>query len=558
MACHQPPRAGRRTAVLALLLVAPVAALSPRALVGQTVVTSRGWQEATTGSELETYLRILQLAGKSPLYPWSVRGFSPQEIDRLTPRDTLHPWAARLQAPAADSARGLRVAVLRPDVRLIYNSAYPWAQTDGVVWAGRGLTASLQLGVQARYGPLSLTLDPIVFDAENAAFPLLPNGLSGPRSFGSGITPNTIDLPQRFGSKAYTRIDPGQSTLRLDLSGVALGVSTANQIWGPSFSQPLIIGNAGPGFPHVFAGTSAPVDLWIGHLHGLLEVGRLAQSAYSPMPPDSGSGLMASLVATFVPRWTPGLEVGFTRFFRQPWPIGGIRPSDFLIPFEGLFLTPAQVSQKYNPSNPNYTPQDQLASFFARWVFPKNGVELFGEFAREDRNADVRDFLLEPDHESAFALGFVKLLRRSAQSYSVVRAELANGRPTLLQRLRGEPFFYVHNPLLQGHTNRGILLGSPAVAYGGVGETVALDVYRPDGRWTLEGSRQSYQMPGEGAGPRGYNVTYALRAERLFFRRGWDCTVAVTPVFELNRNFARDAFDLRLEVGARVALSGRE
>jgi hypothetical protein len=449
--------------------------------------------------------------------------------------------------------------VLRPEVRLIYNSAFPWAHTDGVVWAGRGLTGALQLGVQARYGPLSLTLDPIVFDAENASFGLLANGLTGQRRFASAIEPSDIDLPQRFGSRPYARIDPGQSTLRVDLYGVALGVSTATQIRGPSYSQALVLGNAGPGFPHMFVGTAAPVNVWAGHAHGQIEVGRLAQSAYSPMPADSGSGLMAGLVVTFVPRWTPGLEVGITRFFHQRWPAGGVSLSDFLIPLQGLFLESAGLqSRKYNPADPNYTPQDQLGSVFARWIFPRNGVEIFGEFAREDRNGNVRDFLLEPDHQSAFTLGFMKLWRRSTGTYSVFRAELANGRPTLLQRLRGEAFFYTHNPLYQGHTNRGILLGSSAIAYGGIGETIALDWYRPDGRWTLEGSRVSYQREGEGAGPRGYDVVYAVRAERLLFHRGWDFTVAATPVLELNRNFVQDAFDLRLEVGARVALGARE
>ena len=34
----------------------------------------------TTDSDYEDYLRVLQIAGKVPLYPWSIRGFSRREI----------------------------------------------------------------------------------------------------------------------------------------------------------------------------------------------------------------------------------------------------------------------------------------------------------------------------------------------------------------------------------------------------------------------------------------------------------------------------------------------
>lgn len=532
--------------------MAAAALFSPRPLAGQRVVTSAGWQEATVGSELERYLRILQLAGKSPVYPWSVRGFSPREIDGLAPRDSLHPWAARLGGGAPDSTQGLRVAILRPEVHLTFNSAFPWAENDGVVWAGRGLTSAIQAGVQARYGPLTLTLRPIAFRAENDAFPLMPNGLTGDRRFANGVAPGKIDLPQRFGSGPYERIDFGQSSLALDLYGVALGVSTGSEIWGPAFDQSLVLGAGAPGFTHAFIGTVAPVNVGVGHLHGRLIVGRLEQSAYSPAPSGLGSRLAAGLVATFSPRWTPGLELGLTRFFHQRWPTGGLLLSDFLIPLRGFFLK--NSAQKYNPSDPNYTPQNQIASVFSRWAFPSSGLEIYGEYARDDRNANTRDLLSEPDHISAYTIGLVKLLRRSARSYSVVRAELANGRVTDLARLRPESGFYVHAPIDQGHTNRGQLLGSPAVALGGDGATIGLDVYQTDGRWTLEGTRMARPLDiyAEGAASgRGWDVSYALKAERLLFLQGWEITAAVTGVFDLNRNFSHDAFDLRLDVGSR-------
>ncbi len=552
-------RACRRRWPVAALIGCVAIVGGTRSLAGQSLRTSRGWQEATVGSPLETYLRVLQLAGESPLYPWSVRGFSPAELAALAPRDTLHPWASEVETVTREASRKLSVALLRPEVKLIYNSAFPWAHADGVVWAGRGVTGVVQIGAQAVLGPVSLTLDPVFFRAQNDPFSLAANGLAGPQRFASGIAADNIDLPQRFGNTPYQRIDPGQSSLRLDILGAAFGVSTANQFWGPGLTQGLILSDAGPGFLHIFAGTAKPANLWIGHLHARVEIGRLEQSPYSLMPADSGRRLMAGFVASFVPRWTPGLELGMTRFYHRLWPARGFRLADFQIPFQGLFFSSAKVAEKYDPSNPNYTPENQILSVFARWAFPQSGFELFGEFARDDRNRDVRDFLSEPDQQSAFAVGLVKLLRRSARAYTVLRAEFVSARITYIGQLRIQPLLYTHTVLWQGHTNRGIALGSPEAALGGVGSNVGLDLYQPDGRWTVELTRVSHQQPAAPYGVEGgiRDVPNAVRVERLLFRHGWDVTTAVTAVYELNRNFGKDAFDLRLDLGMRVALGGR-
>ena len=52
--------------------------------------------EIFAGSVSEDYLRYLQTIGMVPLYPWSSRGFSARELDKLIPTDTAHPWSSRL------------------------------------------------------------------------------------------------------------------------------------------------------------------------------------------------------------------------------------------------------------------------------------------------------------------------------------------------------------------------------------------------------------------------------------------------------------------------------
>ncbi|MBW3655618.1 MAG: hypothetical protein KY444_05900, partial [Gemmatimonadetes bacterium] len=215
--------------------------------------------EATPASATDRYLRALQVAGEAPLYPWSVRGFSAAEVDRLLP-DSAHPWLARMRATRG----GLRV--LRPRAELAYNSAFPEGRNDGPVWAGRGITLAGSMGVAARWGALTVQLEPVALWAQNDDFELMD--AAGPQPFADPDSPRGIDLPQRFGDGAYARVDPGQSTARVDAAGFAAGASTAVQQWGPAIDQPLLRGANAPGFAHVFVGTSAPWKVGVGRVHG--------------------------------------------------------------------------------------------------------------------------------------------------------------------------------------------------------------------------------------------------------------------------------------------------
>jgi len=112
---------------------------------------------------------------------------------------------------------------------------------------------------------------------------LMNNGETGRLSFADGQWATYIDKPQRFGVDPYSQADFGQSELRVDTRGVAVGISTANQWWGPADRYPYVLGNNAAGFPHVFFGTSEPWNLWIAKVHGRIVYGTLDQSAYSPV-----------------------------------------------------------------------------------------------------------------------------------------------------------------------------------------------------------------------------------------------------------------------------------
>lgn len=493
------------------------------------------WAEVHAGSELERYLRSLQLLGASDSYPWSLRGFSPPELERIAPADTAdHPWRGRFHLTTTSVAEeGLGFAAPRAGATV--NSGFPYGVNDGALWAGRGLTLSAEGGVAYRRGPLSASLQPVAFVAQNASF-----SLDGLRRAGN------IDAPWRFGTDPYARLEPGESWVRVDWPWVTAGISTAGMTWGPADRFPLLLGRNAPGFPHAFLGTGTPLDIWIGELHGRLVWGRLEESDWAPASEFPGARFVSSAVVVFEPAWPSGLELGGGRLFHLPWN-GGPGVSDIFRPFEAF--TKRRIGFEVDPN----TSENQLGAVFFRWLFPRGGLEVYGELFREDHAVDARDLIVEPDHDLATTLGVRKAWRREDGEIWTFQLELMDAKINHLDAVRNQEPPYVHSRIRQGHTHRGQILGSPA-AWGGEGLSIGVDRYYPAGRWSLRWERTLRQDAPDGSGLEGgraRDVLHALTAEALLFRGPWELLADLTGVWNLNRDFGDDRGNLRLGVSAR-------
>jgi hypothetical protein len=539
------------------LAAGPFLAVALASAGAQPLAAQDPYAELTAGSELERYLRVLQVAGEVPLHPWSVRAFSPREADRLTPR-AGGVWSGRHPA-SVDSARRARASLVPLEASLRYNSAFPYGFNDGPVWAGRGVTVAVSGGAALRLGPLSARIAPTAFRAENRGFQLMDTGREGNLAYGDPVIPTWIDLPQRFGDGVYARVDAGQSEVRLDVRGVSAGVSTANQGWGPALHQPIILGWNAPGFLHAYAGTRTPANVGIGRVQGRIVWGRLEQSEYSPARPDRTVRFATGAAFVFTPRWIPGLEVGGTRFFHLPWGDGpGLREAGKL--FE-VFSKSGIEDTLYVGGRDN-----QLASVFFRWVAPSVGLEVFGEYGREDHSWDTQDLILQPDHSAAYLLGAQKVWRSGDRRLVALRGELLNAQRSQISVGRIQLPYYVHPGLRQGHTHRGQVLGAP-FGKGGGGSVLGVDVYRPWGRWSAEWVRgrvaESWTMvytrwppplPQPQPGESETEVLHALGVDLLLFRGPVDLAGGVSTVYNLNRHFERDAFNLNGRLAVRLRL----
>ncbi len=528
--------------------------------------------ELFVNTPAESYLRYLQTVGQVPLYPWSARAFSQRELDRLVPADTVkHVWRSRY---VNDSRRSgaFRYGIVDPSSAIRYNSTFAYGTNDGPIWAGRGITSAAQMGFFVRWRPIALTVAPMVFRSENQAFEIIPTGRTGQAAFGDPLF-GGVDRPQRFGDKPYSQMDPGQTTLRIDLPFVAAGISTANQAWGPGQELPVILGNNAAGFPHFFVGTSEPLNILIGTLHGKVIWGELTQSAFSAVTGPSsyvsraepGTKRFATgFVVVGHPRGLTGLEIGGSRFFHSIWPRSGI-PSSYLTKFLQGFIKKNIASDRLvDPRFPGGDgakgiSDNQLISVFGRWVLPHSGFELHGEYGRDDHSYDLRDLTQEIDHARVYSLGARKVFQSRPTVLTAGRFEIMNFQLPHLVRFRGEGEIYVHGLIRQGHTVKGQLLGADVGVGTGAGSTVAVDRFTPGGRWTASWTRVlrrengNYLLLGV-RNPRSIDVSHALGFETTRFMNGFDVNAGLNLVYEFNRDYKRDAINLNALVGVRYLM----
>ncbi len=525
-----------------------------------------GRSEVFAGSEFESYLRYLQTLGESQSTTWSIRSFSPKEVDALAPKDSIHPWARRYDF-SPQKGPGIHWDYVHPTVGFLFNSAYPFGGNDGVIWAGKGVTSYAQAGVSMRWGILSAKLAPVAFRAENTSFPLMDNGHIGPLKFADGQYPDRVDKPQRFGDLPYSRLDLGESTIRIDAGPFATGLSTASQWWGPTLEYPYVLGNNAGGFPHFYLGTSHPLNIGIGKVHTRVVYGTLAQSPYSSVTGKdyfesyANPGkvrFMAGLVGLIQIKRITGLELGGARFFHAANGTALFTASNLRLPLQNFLKTHIAAEGDTVNGDDRSLQQNQLASAFFRWAPPETGTEFYGEYGREDFSADLRDLLQEPDHSATLNVGFRKAWMNGT-SMNAFRAEVFSYEAPAGTRTRGEGLIYLHIPLAQGHTLRGQILGAPVGVGSGSAQTFAFERYTPGGKLKVfvsrvtQRERSLLEIDYVSGQPftKGVDVENSIGTELSRFIGPFDVLGKITYTDNLNRYFLSDVSNINLGLTVR-------
>lgn len=514
-------------------------------------------QRLAVGDPLEDYLRVLQVAGRATPGSFTIRPLSLDRALASLAADSANPWSGRIASPAPSASLGAaRLVLTDPFLRLFENTAYPSGQNDGAVWQGRGLTAALDAGGALRWGPLTIELRPTLIYTQNQAFPLAQVVTPGRTIYANpwhprGSQTSSIDLPQRFGPDAFWTLDPGQSSIRLDVAGFEAGFGTENLWWGPGVQNAIMMSDNAPGFPHAWLATARPRDIGIGKLEAQWVWGRLQQTKWSDSVPTDTARFFTGAVFTLEPKLLPGLFLGASRLFYEDVPPSGLVARDYFLIFDGVLKK--EFVSATNPHGDDA--RDQILSVFARWVLPASGFEAYAEWARNDHSWDLRDFILEPEHSQAYTLGFQKVLPASGGRLVRLGGELTHLERDITQLQRATPPYYVHYLVRAGYTERGQVIGA-GVGPGGNAQRLTGDLFTTWGRIGGFVGRQVHDNDAFYAVSPDFDrhwVELLGGVSALVFRGGVDVGGTLTVSRHLNRYYVlrNDATNLSLQLSVR-------
>lgn len=425
-------------------------------------------QQLPQGDNQEQYYRLLQISGEVDerasmlLRPVVPGGGLSQGVQWLsnTPDNDLF---------VNREEEKFRISFYEPVWFQSLNTVLPRGGLDGSIWQGKGYNTSVSGGFYANYGPLHLTYRPQMGFAQNQSFDLGPyeppvirtsyfRGEASEYAYRSFR--GTVDAPVRFGPDLYSWFDLGDSSLELRFYELSVGLSN-QRIWtGPGIHNSIQFGYNGPGFLHVRLGTFRPIETMIGDFELMYLFGGIRKSDfYSDGVRNMDS--VNSLSIVYSPWFAPGLSIGVLRTFLQAYPESF---SEYRGQVKKLY-EPVSKIKLVNEENPSGSdPDNQIASFFARWYVPDSGFELYFEYGRNDHNVRLRDFRNHIDHARAYLLGMQKTTYLAQDRFIAVGVELMQSetpRNTLL-RAPASPLggWYTHAQQVAGFSNRGQLLGT--------------------------------------------------------------------------------------------------
>ena len=395
------------------------------------------------------------------------------------PKTLLLRSASSLTAPLAGGSGVWKTASIAPQFLAVINSQLPFSQNNGALWAGKGPSTRTLIGVRLESERVRIIIAPEIILSANATWPLfqdyyhpqVPPGYS-PYYFPYYVGQFTIDQPMRFGGKAIGRIDLGETTALTAVRSLEIGLSNENEWWGPGIRNAIVLSNNAPGFPHLFIRTAHPIATRLGNVEMHWLMGGLTESAYFDTISTNNTRSLSALAATLQTKWDPNLSFGAARSVYGTTSGWG---QVFLRPFDVFLRTHRDTADK------SRAPRDQLFSLFGRWVFPADGVEVYGEWGRTQLRPNLRDFLIAPNHTQAYTLGLQWRGGNWRDGTFRIQSEITQLEQSATFRDGPLGSWYTSTRVIQGYTNRGQVLGA-SIGPGASSQWLAVDYLKPGWR----------------------------------------------------------------------------
>ncbi len=428
-------------------------------------------QSLPVGTSLEDYYRRTQLLGTidssvsftiKPVNPYYIK----KDIQAYYP-DSLKYGDLHTQNTWISKNGKARAELLSLNFQTQINTHHPYGWNDGAMIPAKGLQTLINIGVFAQYGMLSVQLSPEIILAGNPEFETFNKNQYDVLVARYYDIYNTIDLPARFGTAAYDRIYWGQSSLRVNLKSVSVGLSTENLWWGPGLRNSLLMSNSAPGFKHFTLNTLRPLKTIIGSFEGQVIAGSLSNSGFPPLEPGNkyfGTDLyvpkpnnwryLSGIIVTWQPKWVPGLFLGFDQSSQMYGKnLNGFK--DYL-----PFFSPVKSSTA--PDAPSIQNKDRRSSIFMRWLWPQEKAEIYFEWGHNNISNDLYQGALSPADSRAYIVGLRKILpfNSSKDERILIGVEVTQLQETSITKIKNGQEWYVSKSIPQGYTNNGEVLGA--------------------------------------------------------------------------------------------------
>ena len=420
-------------------------------------------QEALKSAE-EEYYDFLALQGLAERPALNYRTFSDSEWS--VDEDASHPWQENNLGTWYPLFGDFRMRAYGPELFMSGNTAAPYGQNDGLLWQGRGFNALFKGGVRFEGYGVELTLLPHFAFSQNAPFDIMPSAYENEYGYFWGYG---VDAPQRFGDKPFFDWDFGDSEIRYTWKTLTIGFG-AQAIWlGPSYLNAILHSNNAPAYPKFDIGlrrqkvTLPGLGWYIGDVEARIWTGRLTESDYFDTDDSNNYTMIHGLAFAYAPSFLPGLTLFANRVCLVSWA------------WENM--------KSIIPRGTNST-EDQKASFGFSWIFPRVGLDIYGELGIDDFVPDgfPQGYIRYPFHTMMYTTGLKKTF------------SIAPGR-----NIYGEFFFewnsmemsqdfqfqwpyspYFHHQIIHGYTNKGQWLGA-GTGWGGNSQYLGFKLFYPKG-----------------------------------------------------------------------------
>lgn len=359
----------------------------------------------------------------------------------------------------------LNVSLLPFSILTENNSNHPYGWNDGAMIPAKGFQTLISGGAYLEYGMLSIQFKPEFDYAVNSSFSTWNPSTYGIISARYYDFYNNIDLPARFGTNQYAKAFLGQSSILLNYKAVSFGLSSENLWWGPGIQNSLLMSNTAPGFNHITLNTRKPIKTAIGSFEGQLIAGKLENSGYGVLTPEvdyfssslyvpkpDDSRYISGIVATWQPKWIPGLFLGLTRS-SQLYTKDLSKFGDYFPFFSS--------TTKLNADQP-LEKRDNRSSLFMRWLWPEEHAEIYFEYGKNNSTGDLLNQALDASRNRAYIFGLRKMIpfNKSRNENILISIEATQLQETNPTDIANADSWYVNKYVRQGYTNSGQELGA--------------------------------------------------------------------------------------------------